>query len=87
VGLETDIVRKKGISGRRVIIEVVDVQIQNKYHQAWNLDHFGPLKVPKDSFFVMGDNRHMAPDSRYTGFISSRNVVGTVFHGQKIFGQ
>lgn len=48
--------------------------------QEWTLDNFGPLVVPKDCLFVLGDNRHNALDSRYVGFIKKENFRGTVLN-------
>jgi len=36
-----------------------------------------PYTVPKDCYFVMGDNRGNSLDSRFTGCIPRRNIVGT----------
>lgn len=38
--------------------------------------NFGPVKVPKDSYFVMGDNRDSSRDSRYFGFVDRELIVG-----------
>ncbi len=39
-------------------------------------DNFGPVLVPADSFFMMGDNRDDSADSRYFGFLEKKYVVG-----------
>jgi len=35
-----------------------------------------PVKVPTDSFFVLGDNTESSKDSRYWGFVPRENVIG-----------
>ena len=59
--------------------------------RSWQLPHFagsapagydpdlyqwGPIVVPPESLFVMGDNRDQSYDGRYWGFLPRRNVRG-----------
>jgi signal peptidase I len=40
---------------------------------------FGPVKVPKDAYFMMGDNRAQSCDSREWGSVPRGNLIGKVF--------
>jgi len=43
------------------------------------MENYGPVIVPKDSLFVLGDNRDNSEDSRFWGFVPMRNVLGKAF--------
>jgi signal peptidase I len=43
------------------------------------MENFGPVVVPKDSLFMMGDNRDNSEDSRFWGFLNVNAVLGKAF--------
>jgi signal peptidase I len=48
-------------------------------HQMAGLVHSGSITVPRDAYFVLGDNRDQSLDSRYWGFVPRANIVGRPF--------
>jgi signal peptidase I len=58
-----------------------DMDTTGNINTAWHsvlarhVEH-GELVVPKDRFFVMGDNRDQSSDSRYWGFVPRQAIVG-----------
>lgn len=46
-------------------------------HYLPDVHDWGPIVVPKDSLWMMGDNRDMSRDARFWGFVPRGNVRGT----------
>ena len=57
---------------------LLDPMFSQRYY--YNRGDFGSenqkVTVPKDSYFVMGDNSASSQDSRYWGFVPKRNILG-----------
>jgi len=70
-----------GLPGDRVEIKNGEVYVNGQklvedYVKRKSDDNYGPITVPKDSYFVLGDNRPVSVDSRYWGFVPKKNLVG-----------
>jgi signal peptidase I len=39
-------------------------------------DFYGPIIIPEDSYFMMGDNRDRSNDSRFWGFVERHEIFG-----------
>lgn len=44
----------------------------------WNIYNFGPIVMPINKYFFLGDNRDNSWDSRYRGFVDEENILGTL---------
>jgi len=57
---------------------LLDSVFNNRYY--YNRGDFGvegtKITVPKDSYFVLGDNSASSKDSRYWGFVPKDNILG-----------
>ena len=78
IGLPGEIIEIKGGS-----IYVNDKQVEEpifKQIYYYNRGDFGAegqkIVVPKDSYFVLGDNSASSKDSRYWGFVPKENLLG-----------
>ncbi|MDP4217029.1 MAG: signal peptidase I [Bacteroidota bacterium] len=80
IPMDDQFVLKNKIQARRQILppSLKDSFTFARFGHLWNQDNFGPIKVPMDAYFVLGDNRNNAWDSRYQGFVNKKDFLGTV---------
>jgi signal peptidase I len=81
IGVEGDTIESKDktlfVNGRKLVepyVQHVDSMI--KPADMDRRDNFGPVSVPKDSVFAMGDNRDQSYDSRFWGFVDLSKIKG-----------
>jgi signal peptidase I len=46
----------------------------------YNEDNLGQIVVPQNAYFVLGDDRHNAYDSRFSGYVNAEDVISTVIN-------
>jgi len=82
VFIQDKIASKHKLKEHKVILNdrIPDKKIVRVFGKNWDENNFGPLVIPKNKVFVMGDNRDNSEDSRYLGFIDTNNIVGLVIN-------
>ncbi len=69
------------LPGDQVLIKdgkvfVNDRQLSEPYEPEEPNYTYGPLVIPKDSYFLLGDNRNNSLDSHYWGVLPAKDIVG-----------
>ncbi|MFH1684438.1 MAG: signal peptidase I [Candidatus Margulisiibacteriota bacterium] len=74
MGLPGEILKIRG-----GVVYINDQKIEETHPMNSDYSDFGPIKIPPDAYFVLGDNRPASADSRYWGFLPKENLVGPAF--------
>ncbi len=54
----------------------IEEEFQHAEIEDYNIEQLGKITVPKNKYFVLGDNRKNSMDSRFYGFIDKKNIEG-----------
>lgn len=66
------------VKGGKVYINNSKKPLKEPYIKEEPVDDFGPYKVPKNGYFVMGDNRNSSNDARewQTHYVTREEIIG-----------
>ncbi len=69
---------REQVKVRKGVVYINGKELKEKYGVIKDDSNFGPVKVPADSYFLMGDNRPASSDSRMWGMLASNRIIGRV---------
>ncbi len=58
--------------------EIVEETMIDQKTEDFRLENIGYYTIPKDYYFVVGDNRINSKDSRIIGLVSKKDILGTI---------
>ncbi len=74
-------VSRRGVENAIVAVKNGQVYVNGSaiaepYIQTSPTYNYGPVTVPGDQYFVLGDNRNHSYDSHFWGFVPRQNIMG-----------